>query len=177
MAFIEFISDLPYLMQRSDLIALAALLVAAPAAWYARQARDAARTANDISVHQHLRPLRLAVYQTMNEFAHFCSTYRALQYVKAVNGTRDLVEHIESFKWEIDKYGPLAMPDIEKKVEEFQSKAWQLQRVLDRIAGGQNNPLDQAYDSAKENLDGLVDWFSNEYRGLRTSFQPYLDVA
>lgn len=177
MAIIEFIITFPYLMHSSDLIALAALLVAAPAAWYARQARDAARTANDISIYLHIRPIRLAVYQAMYKFAHFCSTYRTLQYVKAVHGTREIVEYIENFKWEIDKYGPLAMPDIEKKVEEFQSMAWQLQRVLDRIAGGQNNPLDQAYETAEENLDDIIDWFSNEYRGLRASFQPYLDVV
>lgn len=164
-------------MQDSDLIALAAVLAAVLSALYARHARDAARRANNIAVHHNLRPLRLAVYQSMKEFAHYCSTYRTLQQVRAVNGTRDLVEHIESFKWEIDQHGPLAMPDIEGKAAEFQNKAWQLQRILDRIAGGQSNPLDRAYDSAEENLDGLVDWFANEHRQLRTSFQPYLGGA
>lgn len=164
-------------MQNNDLITIAAVLAALLSALYARHARDAARQANDISVHQTLRPLRLAVYQSMKQFSHFCTTYRTLQHVGAVKGTRDLVEQLEIFKWEIDQHGPLAMPDVEDKASQFEKKAWQMQRLLDRIAGGQNNPHDPAYDSAEENLDGLVDWFATEHRQLRILFQPYLDVA
>jgi len=97
-------------MGDSDLIALAAMLVAGLSALlYARHARDEARRANDIA----LRPLRVEIYQSMKEFAHFCSTYRTLQHVGSVNGTRDLVEHIESFKWEIPT--PLTEPTIPPK--------------------------------------------------------------
>lgn len=164
-------------MQNSDLIAVAALLAALLSALYARHARDTARRANDISVHQTLRPLRLAVYQSMKQFSHFCTTYRTLQHVGAVKGARDLVEQIESFKWEIDQHGPLAMPDVENKASQFEKKAWQMQVLLDRIAGGQHNPHDSAYGSAEENLDGLLDWFATEGRQLKTLFQPYLDAA
>lgn len=164
-------------MPDSDPIAIAALLAALLSALYTRHARDAARRANDISVQQTLRPLRLAVYQTMKQFSHFCTTYRTLQHVGAVYSTRDLVEQIESFKWEIDQHGPLAMPNVEDKASQFEKKAWQMQRLLDRIAVGQNNPHDPAYNSAEENLDGLVDWFATEHRQLKTLFQPYLGVA
>lgn len=93
------------------------------------------------------------------------------------NGTRDLVEQIENFKWEIDQHGSLAMPNVEDKATQLEKKAWQMQRLLDRIAGGQNNSHDRVYNTAEENLDGLVDWFATEHRQLKTLFQPYLDVT
>jgi len=164
-------------MPNSDLIAIAAVLAALLSALYARHARDVARRANDISIQQTLRSLRLAVYQSMKQFSHFCTTYRTLQHVGAVNGTHDLIEQIESFKWEIDQHGPLAMPDVEDRASQFDKKAWQMQRLLDRISGGQNNPHDPIYNSAEDNLNGLVDWFATEHRQLKTLFQPYLDVA
>jgi len=46
----------------SDFIALAALLVAALSAIYARGARDAAKRANEISTRESRRPLRLQVF-------------------------------------------------------------------------------------------------------------------
>ena len=161
-------------MPDSDLIAFAAVLAALLSALYARHARDTAQRANDIAIHQTFRPLRLAVYQNMKEFSRYCSTYRTLLHLGTVNGTRDLVAQIESFKWEVDQHGPLAMPDVEKKASEFEKNAWQLQRLLDRIAGGQNNPHDPSYATAEENVDALVVWFANEHRELRALFQPYL---
>src|SRR3972149_722439 len=140
-------------MQTSDLIALAAVLAALLSALYARHARDTARRANDIAIHQNLRP------------------------VGAANGTRYLVAQIDSFKWEIDHHGPLAMPDVESKASDLEKRAWRLQRLLDRIAGGQNNPHDPGYATAEDNVHGLVDWFANEHRDLRKLFQPYLGVA
>lgn len=110
----------------------------------------------------------------MQDFAHFCSTYRTLWHLGAVKGTRDLVERIDSFKWEIEQEGPLAMPSVESKVTEFQNKAWQMQRLLDRLAVGQNNPEDQTYQSGEENMDGLVEWFANERKQLSSTFQSYL---
>jgi hypothetical protein len=164
-------------MSHSDLITLAAVFVAILSALYARQARDAAQRANGIALHNNLRPLRLAAYQSMREFTQFCTTYRTLWQPEPVHGTRNLVEHIETFKWEIDRLGPLAMPDVEKKAVELQNMAGQLQRVLDRLAAGQNKPADQSYDTAEHNLDGLVDWFANEHLGLKALFLPYLDNA
>lgn len=162
-------------MQISDLIAVAALLAALLSAWYARDSRDANRRANDISVHQTLRPLRLAAYQIMRQFSDYCVTYRTLQHVDAVRGTHNLVEQIENFKWEIAQLGYLGMPVVEEKSTQFVNKAWQMQRVLDRIAGGQNIDLDSARSSDEQNLDHLVDWFDAEHRQLSMLFLPYLD--
>ena len=113
----------------------------------------------------------------MSTFAHYCSTYRTLLHIEAVNGTRDLVEKIDSLKWEIEQQGPLHMPDIEDKAAEFLRRAWQMQRLLDRLSAGQDSPEDHSYKSNEENMDGLVEWFANEGKELRTIFQPYLGEA
>ena len=161
-------------MTDSDLIAIAAVLVAFLSALYARDARETAQRANKIAVRSNLRPSRLEVYRAMQEFAHYCSTYRTLWHLGAVKGTRDLVGRIDSFKWEIEQQGPLAMSSVESKITEFQNKAWQIQRLLDRLSVGQNNPEDRAYQSGEENMDGLVEWFANERKELKVTFQPYL---
>ena len=87
------------------------------------------------------------------------------------------MERIESFKWEIGQQGPLTLPTVESKIKEFQNKAWQMQRLLDRLAAGQDNPVDRTFQTGKDNLDALVDWFANEEKALKATFQPYLSEA
>ena len=164
-------------MSRSDLLAIAALLIAGLAAFYARGARDAVAKANKITVHESRRPLRLAVFQAMFQFSHYCSTYWTLYHLGAVNKARDLVARIETFKWEIEQHGHLDMPDVEAKVKELISNAWNMQRLIDRIAGGQNEPLDRTYATAEENVEGLVERFASENLELKTLFRPYLARA
>ncbi len=161
-------------MLDSDLISFAAVLVACLAAIYARHACDAARKANELTVYLQRRPLRLAVFQSMTQFAQYSSTYVTLNHLKVVNGTRDLVARIDTFEWEIEQHGPLALPEVEAKVEEFVNSAWQIQKLLDRIAGGQNVSLDPKYSTAQENLDAMVDWFAEQNRELKTIFRVYL---
>lgn len=158
----------------SILVSLLACVIALLSAFYARKSREIAQEANNISVQQNLRPLRLAVYNSMKEYAHYCSTYRTLQRMKAVEGTRDLVERIERLKWEIDNYGHLNMPDIEKKALEFQNKGWQLQRILDRLAGHDDRPLDVQFETLEDNMHGITDWFAQEYKDLKGMFEKYL---
>ena len=110
----------------------------------------------------------------MTQFAQYSSTYVTLNHLKVVNGTRDLVARIDTFEWEIEQHGPLAMPEVEAKVEEFVNSAWQIQKLLDRIAGGQNVSLDPKYSTAQENLDAMVDWFAEQNRELKTIFRVYL---
>jgi hypothetical protein len=164
-------------MSPSDLLAIAALLVAGLAAFYARGARDAAAKANKITVHESRRPLRLPVFQAMFQFSHYCSTYWTLYHLHAVNKAEDLVGRIDTFKWEIAQHGHLDMPDVEIKVKELISNAWNMQRLIDRIAGGQDEPLNRTYATAEENIEALVEWFASENRELKTLFRPYLAVA
>jgi hypothetical protein len=69
------------------------------------------------------------------------------------------------------------MPDVEAKVKELISNAWNMQRLIDRIAGGQNEPVDRKYATAEENVESLVEWFASENRELKTLFHPYLTGA
>ena len=158
----------------SILASLVACAIALLSAYYARKSREIAQEANKISVQQNLRPLRLAVYNLMKEYSHYCSTYRTLQCNKAVEGTRDLVERIERLKREIDNYGHLNMPDIEKKALEFQSKGWQLQRKLDRLEGHGHKPHNEEFEALEDEMHGITDWFAQEYKDLKGMFEKYL---
>ncbi|MFA6411146.1 MAG: hypothetical protein WCW53_00510 [Syntrophales bacterium] len=51
----------------SILASLVAIVIALVSAFYARKSREIAQEATDISVHQNLRPSRLAVYKSMTE--------------------------------------------------------------------------------------------------------------
>ena len=155
-------------------IPAAALLVAILSAVYARGARLAAERANEISIRESLRPLRLQVYRAMHQFAHYCSTYWTLYHLQQVKGTRDQTERIVSFKWEIELHGDLGLPQVDERVRQFVNNAWKMQRLIDRMAGGQNNPHDPPYTTAEENLHGLVEWFASERSSLKTLFSPQL---
>jgi hypothetical protein len=113
----------------------------------------------------------------MFQFSHYCSTYWTLYHLGAVKKARDLVARIDTFKWEIEQHGHLDMPDVEDKEKELISNAWNMQRLIDRIAGGQNKPVDRTYATAEENIQGVVEWFANENHELKTLFRPYLAGA
>jgi hypothetical protein len=161
-------------MTTSDWIAAFAALIAAAAAIYAKGAKDEAHKANQISIYNALRGGRLAVRTAMDEFSRFCCSYVTLQHVGTVNGTRDLVAQIESFQAEVAGYGPLGMPDVERLCDEMVKAGWRMQRVLDRISGGQQTPHDRGYATADDNRDGIADWFGEQRKRLPDLFRPYL---
>lgn len=164
-------------MTISDLIATAALIVALTSLWYARGSRDAAQKANRIATQNNLRQSRLEVYQLMIRFSDFCGTFYTLWHFddpSPVKGTRNLVNQIDNFDLEIELLGPLAMPNVEIKISDFRNNAWKMQRLLDRLAAGSNIPEDRNYQTGKENLEAIVDWFANEKKELKAIFQPYL---
>lgn len=159
------------------LLSLLACIIALLSACYARKSREIAQEANNISVHQNLHPLRLAVYNLMKKYAYYCSTYRTLQCVKLVEGTIDLVQHIVSLKWEIDNYGPLRMPDVENKVIEFQNKGWELQRVLDRFAEHESERNNAEVETLEDEMHSITDWFAKEHKAIKELFTKYLENA
>ena len=161
----------------TDAIAGAAFLVAILSAIYAHDAQLAAKRANEISNRESLRPLRLQVYRAMHQFAHYCCTYWTLYHLQQVKGTRDLTERIDSFKWEIEQHGHLGMPEVDERTRQFVNAAWKIQRLIDRIAGGQNNPHDSPYPTAEDNLHSLIEWFAEEERELKVLFAPHLSIA
>ena len=168
-------SEIP--LSSTDLIALAALSVAGLSAIYSRRAHKAAERANEIATRESLRPLRLQAFQAMHHFSHYCSTYWTLYHMGEVRRSRELTARINTFKWEIAQHGHLGMPDVEEKAERFVQGAWKMQRLVDRIDGGQNSPHDPKYATAEENMDALVDWFAEENRELKSLFQPHLSAA
>ena len=152
------------------LISLLSCLIAVVSASYSRKSRE-------IAIHNDLKPTRLAVYNSLRDFVDYCCKYYTLQCVQAVRGTNDLCNRIAELKWKIDSYGPLDMEDVEVKAEEFQKKAWQLQRVLDRLKGKDRSSLNKKYENIEDNLYGLIDWFANERNGLKQLFEKYLKIA
>ena len=161
----------------SDISATIALLISVLSAIYARGQRIAADRANLIAVRESRRPLRLQVFQSMHHFSTYCSKYWTLYHMGEVSRSRELTERIDTFTWEIEQHGHLDMPDVEEKAKAFVNGAWKLQRLVDRIADGQNNPHDREYATAEENVEGLVDWFAKESHELKALFQPYLRAA
>lgn len=159
------------------LISILSCVIALISAFYARKSRDIADKANKISLHNDLKPARLAIYNILRDFADYCCSYYTLQCVKAVKGTHDLSNRIGAVKWELDGYGPLGMPDVEEKAVQLQKKAWQLQRVLDRLDGNDLRPLDKKYENIEDNLHGIIDWFAKEKTDLRPLFEKYLKIT
>ena len=158
-------------------ISIIALLVSVLSALYARGQKAAAYRANVITVLESRRPLRLQVFQSMHHFSKYCSSYWTRYHMGEVNRSQQLTERIDTFKWEIEQQGQLDMPDVEEKAKAMVNGAWELQRLVDRIAAGQNNPHDRKYATAQENVEGLVDWFGKENRELKALFQRYLAAA
>ncbi len=164
-------------MDSSDLIAMIAVCFAALAAFYARWAATQARKANEIAIQAELKPRRLAVYESVTKFLHFCSTYITMQSLKVVQGTRDLVEKIDTFKWEIEQHGPLDMPAVENLIEDAREKAWKLQRLIDRLGGPDAKPVEKGFDTAEDNVDAIIEWFAITEKKLKEKFEPYLRIT
>ena len=164
-------------MERSDLVALLAVCFAALAALYARWAATQARKANEISIQAELKPRRLSVYASVKDFLHFCSTYKTMQHLKMVQGTNDLMNEIDTFMWKVEQHGPLDLPEVENLIENARKKAWQLQRLLDRLSGSNAQPLDKGHETAEDNVYAVIDWFAAQEKGLKEMFQPYLRIT
>lgn len=164
-------------MEKSDLIALLSVCVAALAAIYARWAVTLAKNTNAIAVQSELKPRRLSVFAALKKFLHYCSTYSTMQTLKKINSTNKLVAEIDSFKWEIDQHGPLDMPEVEEIIKNAFSQAWQLQRLLDRLKGQDAKPIDKGFENAEANLDNIIEWFADQEKGLKDTFEPYLRIT
>jgi hypothetical protein len=163
-------------MTRSDLIALLSVCFATLAALYARWSANQARISNQITIKSELKPRRIAVFASIKDFLHFCSTYKTMQYLNMIQGTNDLTNKIDTFIWEVEQHGPLDMPEIETLIETARNKAWQLQRLFDRLSGPNAKPLDSKYETAEDNLHAVIDWFSEKEKGLKDLFEPYLRI-
>lgn len=164
-------------IESSDLIDLLAICFAALAAIYARWSAMQARISNEITIQLELKPRRVSVYTTVKDFLHFCSTYKTMQHLKMVQGTNALMDKIDTFIWEVEQHGPLDMPEIENFIENARKKAWQLQRLLDRLTAPNAQPLEKEFETAEDNLYDVIDWFAANEKGLKEMFEPYLRIT
>jgi hypothetical protein len=163
-------------MERGDLIALLAVCFTALAALYARWAATQARKANEISIQAELKPRRLSIYASVKDFLHFCSTYKTMQSLKMVQGTKELVAKIDTFIWEVEQLGPLDLIEVENLIENAQKKAWQLQRLLHRLTGPDAKPIEKGFDSAEDNVDAIIEWFATQEKELKKIFETNLKI-
>ena len=62
-------------------------------------------------------------------------------------------------------------------ITEFQNKGWQLQRVLDRLAGLENKPHGAKFEALEDEMHSIIDWFALEHKELRGIFTKYLANA
>ena len=155
-------------------IALLIVLITALSAEYARQAASQSRKANDIAVQGMLRSERLSIYRGMMDFLHYCSVYSTMFSKKMVEGTHNLSERRDRFKWEIRRYGRLCMPKVEELIKEIISNSATLQRVLDRSVEKNPKPIDSSSKGIYENIDKLIEWFSEKEKKLDEFFEPHI---
>jgi hypothetical protein len=160
----------------SDYIAILATLIAFLSAHYTRQARDASRRANEIAIYAQRRPARLAAYQSMASFAHYCSQYFTFYCMKEVLGTRNLISRIDVFKAEINQQGIIDIPEVERKFELLINSAWQLQRLIDRLETEQIQSTEHKHGSTltRDQIYAIVDLFSGEEHSIKELFRKFL---
>ena len=158
-------------------VSIFSALIAVCALFLAKKANRIAQEANGLTKHYNLRPMRLDACNLLQEFAHYCTTYRTRFLQKIVLGTNELMDHRDHFKSEFETFGPLGMPDVEAKATEFINMAVQLQRALDRSRGSDPKPLDSKYETLVENTDAIVDWFVQEEKELPSLLRKYLGDA
>ncbi len=157
-----------------DKIALLVVCLTALSAEFARQAAIHAREANDIAAQSTMRAERLAIFRSISDFLHYCSTYSTMFTLKMVNGTRDLCARIDAFQWEVRQHAFLRMPAVNEVIKTAIGNAHNLQRLLDRSNGPNSMPIDSESVDLEENIDKLVDWFSEQEKILQNLFEPYL---
>lgn len=161
----------------SNIIAIVAIVVALLSAVYARQSRQVAERSNEIAIRQNLRPNRLRAFELIKSYAKFCMKYRTAQVIGIYKGTAALLDQCDNFKWEIERLGPMEMPDIEILIPQFRSKGIELQRALDRLNAKRHDPSSNEYELAEDSVNAIVDWFSAEEKALNSKFEKYLTSA
>jgi len=173
----EILSECCSVWQQTPLnerIQLVIALFTALAAGFAGWAASQALRANVIATKSSLRAERLAIFRTLSDFLHYCSTYCTMLSMKAVDGTRHLSSRTHEFKWETRPVAFLRMPRVQDLVKTAIAKANELQRVLGRSSDPNPKPIDPTCRDVEENIDKLVEWFAEQERNLPTVIDLYM---
>jgi hypothetical protein len=162
---------------RSDLIALAALGVAALSAIYAKRQSKEARKARISAEREARRPQRLEIFQAMEEYCRYCGTYYTAYLQGEVTGTRNLAVRIEEFRRTIAHGAINDMPPVAAEFKVLESLGWQMQRHIDRL--GIQPTVIQRGTEAKEDerkVEEIVLQFDAHRQGLSKVFSSYLNA-
>jgi hypothetical protein len=114
-----------------------------------------------------LREPRLNARNETDSFMHFCSTYWTKYLNNMVQGTGELMDRREQFKNAIVTEGDLAIPELGNNISTISANAVKLQRLIDRYHRGDN----------KDDIENLIDWFSDQRKKIAELFKPYLDIT
>jgi hypothetical protein len=160
---------------RADLVSIAALLVALLAAVYTRRQSVEATKSRLASQRESRRPQRLEVLREMREFCSYCGKYYTLYLHGRTNGTRDLVASTLAFHEAIENAAISDMPAVAAEAKLLESRAWSLQRLLDRLGAP---TIDMAEDvrlkPTLNEIENLMDLIAAQSSQLSNIFAPYL---
>lgn len=160
---------------RADLIALAALGLAALSALYARRQAEEARKGRLSAERDARRPQRLEVFREMEDYCRYCSEYYTVYLQGTVPGTRELAARIDRFKTAMDHGVIFDMPAVADTSKQLQAMGWKMQRHLDRIGQGSNvAPKGTEAEKDATVVEELVELFEKQRTELHSSFAPYL---
>ena len=84
-----------------------------------------------------------------------------------VQGTGELMDRREQLKNAIKAEGDLAIPELGDNMSTISANAVKLQRFIDRYRRGDN----------RDDIENLIDWFSDQRKKIAELFKPYLDIT
>ena len=123
-----------------------------------------------------LRPHRLCARNALADFVRLCTGYRTLHPQHRLDKTRQLTDAIDHAKRAVELQGPLSIPGLTDFYAEIMAHAWSLQRLLDRQAGPDPQPISQEYETADDNLDAIENWFGGAQERLKMLFDSHLKL-
>ena len=137
--------------------------------------RDAVQA--DIEAHSTkvlLRVPRLEARNLLIKFADFCLKYRTLHPISSPDRTQALTSEITRLKDGIEMLGPLSIPSFVDIYSSMVTNAWNMQRLLDRQMGFDPKPIESRFETVEDNIDGIIDWFSQAKIDIKEIIDPYL---
>lgn len=137
--------------------------------------RDAVQA--DIEAHSTnvlIRVPRLEARNLLINFADFCIKYQTLHPTLSPDRTQALTSEITRLKDGIEMLGPLSIPSFVDIYSSMVTNAWNMQRLLDRQMGFEPKPIESHFETVDDNIDGIIDWFSQAKIDIKEIIDPYL---
>jgi len=123
-----------------------------------------------------LRPHRLSARNALLSFADFCLTYKTLHPQTTPDRTHNLSAEIDRLKATLEFLGPLSLPKLAPLQSDLVAHPGNFQRLLDRQAGPDPQPINREFQTIEDNIDGIVDWFADVKERIKKEIDPYLEM-